>query len=50
MRKGKDLEPDPDPGGPKSCGSCGSGSGFGSPTLPKNFLMDFFVKQILGKT
>ncbi len=35
LRKGKD--PDPylwlmDPGGPKTCGSCGSGSG--SPTLP----------------
>jgi hypothetical protein len=34
MRKGKDPEPylqliDPDPGGPKTCGSCGSGS----PTL-----------------
>jgi hypothetical protein len=27
MRKGKD--PEPDPGGPKTCGSCGSGS----PTL-----------------
>jgi hypothetical protein len=40
MRKGKDLDPDtylwlkdpdPDPGGPKKCGPCGSGSGF--PTL-----------------
>jgi hypothetical protein len=39
MRKGKDLDPeldphlwltDPDLGGPKTCGSCGSGS----PTLP----------------
>jgi hypothetical protein len=36
MRKGKDPDPyrwlmDPDPGGPKTCGSCESGSG--SPTL-----------------
>ncbi len=39
MRKGKDPEPDPDPylclmdpapGGPKTCGSCGFGSGSGS--------------------
>jgi hypothetical protein len=40
MRKGKDPDPqlllmDPDPGGPKTCGSCGYGfgSGSGSPTL-----------------
>jgi hypothetical protein len=42
MRKGKSSEPDPVPllrlidpetGGPKTCGSCGSGSGSGSPTL-----------------
>jgi hypothetical protein len=36
MRKGKDPDPylspmDPDPGGPKTCGSCESGS----PTLKK---------------
>jgi hypothetical protein len=24
------MDPDPDPGGPKTCGSVGSGSGFGS--------------------
>ncbi len=35
MRKGKDPDPylwlmDPDPGGPKTCGSRGSRSGFGS--------------------
>ncbi len=35
MRKGKDPELDPDPGGPKTCRSCGSGSGSGSPTLVK---------------
>ncbi len=31
------MEPDPDPGGPKTCGSGGSGSGFGSgsATLPE---------------
>ncbi len=41
MRKGKDPNPhfwlmDPDPKGPKICGSCrfGSGSESGSPTLP----------------
>ncbi len=27
------MDPDPDPGGPKSYGSDGSGSGFGSATL-----------------
>jgi hypothetical protein len=37
MRKGKD--PEPDPGGPKICVSCGSeyGSGSGSPTLIENY-------------
>ncbi len=40
MRKGKDPDPylwlmDPDPGGQKICGSCGSGSG--SPTLISRF-------------
>ncbi len=42
MRKGKDPEPNPDPylwlmdpEGPKTCGSCGSGSGSWSPTLLK---------------
>ncbi len=39
MRKGKD--PEPDPGGPKTCGSCGSGSGSGSPTLLQTFLILF---------
>jgi hypothetical protein len=28
---------DPDPGGQKKCGSCGSGSGSGSPTLPERY-------------
>jgi len=48
MRKGKDPEPDsvpylwlmdPDPGGPKTSGSCGSGSGFLSrpTTREKNY-------------
>ncbi len=54
MRKGKDQEPDPDPhlllvdpdpGGPKTCGSCGSGScsGAGSPTLFKSIFQPFEV-------
>ncbi len=30
------MDPDPDPGGPKTCGSCGSGSGSGSGTLVHN--------------
>jgi hypothetical protein len=29
------MDPDPDPLGTKACGSCGSGSGFGSGTLDK---------------
>jgi hypothetical protein len=37
LRKGKDPDPDldmdPDLGGPKTCGSCRSGSRSGSPTL-----------------
>jgi hypothetical protein len=33
MRKEKD--PDPDPGGPKTCRFCRSGSGSGSPILEK---------------
>ncbi len=47
IRKEKDLEPDQDPylwlmnpGGPKTCGSCGSGSGSGSPTLLFCLLME----------
>jgi hypothetical protein len=30
---------DPDPGGPKTCGSGESGSGFGPATLPKILLI-----------
>ncbi len=32
------MDPDPDPGGPKTCGSGGSGSGYGSATLAQAFL------------
>ncbi len=44
LRKGKDPDPhlwlmDPDPGGPKTCGSCGSGS----PTLEKRVSKVVFV-------
>ncbi len=61
MRKGKDLEPDPDPYQvPLTNESRSYGSGrpknmrilfrIQIPNTAKSFLIDFFVKEILGKT
>ncbi len=36
------MDPDLDPGGPKTCGTDGSGSGFGSGTLLKSRIQDTF--------
>jgi hypothetical protein len=36
---------DPDPGGPKTCESCGSGSGAGSPTLLERYKKVVAVKE-----
>jgi hypothetical protein len=55
--KGKDLDPepdpyrylwlmDPDPGGPKTCGSCKSRSGSGSPTLPGHIPTKFQIPHL----
>ncbi len=55
MRKGKDPEPDPylwlmdpDPGGPKTCGSCGSGSPTLQPPCPKLGLSPGSVEETHG--
>jgi hypothetical protein len=56
MRKRKDPEPDPDPcllltdpdqGGPKSCGSCESGSGSGSASRPGSPTLPLLISPIL---
>jgi len=43
------VDPDPDPGGPKTCGSGGSGSGYGSATLVETGPAPFLLWSLLSQ-